>query len=103
MSSSDYASTWPEVDIEVGSTRSDLEASASDNEARLRIRLLRTTAVNAGLSTAALIGAAIYIGWLAHRLLGSRPVETTHAWSMWLTTLLLALYGVAAWLLSVGC
>ena len=102
MSSSDYASTWPEVDIEVGSTRSDLEASASDNEARLRIRLLRTTAVNAGLSTAALIGAAIYIGWLAHRLLGSRPVETTHAWSMWLTTLLLALYGVAAWLLSVG-
>ena len=73
-----------------------------DSESRLRIRLLRATAANAGLSTAALIGAAIYIGWLVHRLLGSRPDETPHAWSTWAMAFLLALYGVAAWLLSVG-
>ena len=102
MSSYDYVSTWPEVDIEVGSTRGDVNAGASESEARLRIRLLRATAANAGLSAAALIFAAIYVGWLAHRLLSSRPVETPHAWSTWATAFLLVLYGVAAWLLSVG-
>ena len=102
MSSCDYVSTWPEVDIEVGTTRGDVDAGASESEARLRIRLLRATAVNAGLSAAALICAAIYMGGLAHRLLGSRPVETPHAWSTWTTAFLLVLYGVAAWLLSVG-
>lgn len=102
MNSYDYVSTWPEVDIEVGSTRGDVDAGASESEARLRIRLLRATAANAGLSAAALICAAIYMGWLAHRMLGSRPVETPHAWSMWATAFLLVLYGVAAWLLSVG-
>ena len=102
MNSYDYVSTWPEVDIEVGSTRGDVDAGASESEARLRIRLLRATAANAGLSAAALICAAIYMGWLAHRLLGSRPVETPHAWSTWATAFLLVLYAVAAWLLSVG-
>ncbi len=102
MSSYDYVSTWPEVDIEVGSTRGDVDAGASEGEARLRIRLLRAIAANAGLSAAALICAAIYMGWLAHRLLGSRPVETPHAWSTWATAFLLVLYGVSAWLLSVG-
>ena len=102
MSSYDYVSTWPEVDIEVGSTRGDVDAGASESEARVRIRLLRATATNAGLSAAALICAAIYMVWLAHRLLSSRPVETLHAWLTWATAFLLVLYGVAAWLLSVG-
>ena len=74
MSSSDYASTWPEVDIKVGSTHGDVDADANDDsESRLRIRLLRATAANAGLSAAALICAAIYLGWLTHRLLGLTP------------------------------
>jgi signal transduction histidine kinase len=106
MSSHDHVSTWistwPEVDIEVGSTRSHADDSTNDSESRLRSNLLRTTTANAGLSAAALIGATIYLGWLAHRLLGSRPVETPHAWSTWATAFLLVLYGFAAWLLSVA-
>jgi signal transduction histidine kinase len=106
MSSHDYVSTWistwPEIDIEVGSTRGHAEDSTNDSESRLRASLLRTTAANAGLGAAALIGAAIYLGWLAHRLLGSRPVESTHGWSTWAMAFLLVLYGFAAWLLSVA-
>jgi signal transduction histidine kinase len=106
MSSHEYASTWPptwpEVDIEVGSTRGHADAGTNDTEAHLRSRLRRTTAANAGLGAAALIGAAIYLGWLAHRLLGSRPVETPHAWSTWATAFLLVIYGFAAWLLSAA-
>jgi two-component system, sensor histidine kinase len=109
MSSHDYASTWPptwpEVDIEVGATGGHADDSANGTEAHLRSRLLRTTAANAGLSAAALIGVAgvaIYLGWLGQRLLDSRSVENTHAWSTWATAFLLVLYGLAAWLLSVA-
>ena len=101
MSSHDYVSTWPEVDIEVGATRGATDASANGSESSHLSSLLRASAANANLSAAALICAAIYVGWLAHRLLGSRPVEPTHAWSSWVTAVLLLLYGVAAWLLSV--
>jgi signal transduction histidine kinase len=106
MSSHDHVSTWistwPEIDIEVGSTRGHADDSTNDSEARLRSSLLRATAANAGLGAAALIGAAIYLGWLAHRLLGPRPVESTQGWPTWATAFLLVLYGFAAWLLSVA-
>jgi signal transduction histidine kinase len=106
MSSHDYASTWPptwpEVDIELGSTRGHADDGTDDTEARLRTRLLRATAANAGLGAAALIAAAVFIAWLAHRLLDSRAVDSTHAWSTWATAILLVLYGFAAWLLSVA-
>ena len=102
MSSHDYVSTWPEVDIVVGTTRAETVTDANDSESRLRIRLLRACAANASLSAAALICAAIYLAWLAHRLLGLRPVETPHAWSTWSAAFLLLLYGAAAWLLTLG-
>ena len=81
-------------DTEAGLTSDDADAAdPSQGESQLRRSLLRATAKNARLSAAVLVLATIYVGWLADRFHGSRPLAAA---------LIVVGFAAAVWRWEIG-
>lgn len=81
-------------DTEAGLTSDDADAAdPSQGDSQLRRSLLRATAKNARLSAAVLVLATIYVGWLADRFHGSRPLAAA---------LIVVGFAAAVWRWEIG-